>query len=116
MENLSKIEQEKYEQAKNKVKSIKGFYTHLLVYVVINVMILAVSAQHKTLENFFTFSTFFTAISWGIGLLAHAFGVFGHNLIITLVFLKLSQVQNNGLVFGHFKGRPNHRDHSSSRH
>ena len=82
MENLSKIEQEKYEQAKNKVKSIKGFYTHLLVYVVINVMILAVSAQHKTLENFFTFSTFFTAISWGIGLLAHAFGVFGHNLIL----------------------------------
>jgi hypothetical protein len=82
MENLSQLEIEKYHRAKKRVESIKGFYTHLLVYVVINIMILAVNAQVKTVESFFSFGTFFTAFSWGIGLLAHALGVFGHNLFL----------------------------------
>ena len=33
------IEQDRYERAKKRVKDIKGFYTHALVYVVINIMI-----------------------------------------------------------------------------
>jgi uncharacterized integral membrane protein len=82
MENLSQIELEKYNRAKKRVESIRGFYSHLLVFVVINVMILVVTAQNKTVESFFTFSTFFTAFSWGVGLLAHALGVFGYNIFL----------------------------------
>lgn len=82
MENLSILEQEKYEQAKKRVKSLKGFYTHLIVYVIINIMIIIANSQYKTLETFFTFSTFSTAFFWGIGLFIHAFNVFGYNLIL----------------------------------
>jgi uncharacterized integral membrane protein len=82
MENLSQIELEKYNRAKKRVESIRGFYSHLLVFVVINIMILVVNAQNKTIETFFTFGTFSLVFSWGIGLFAHALGVFGHNLFL----------------------------------
>ena len=82
MENLSKIEQEKYDQAKKRVKTLKGFYTHLIVYIVINTFIIIANAQYKTLETFFTFGTFSTAIAWGVGLIGHAFSVFSNNLIL----------------------------------
>ncbi|MFY7811229.1 MAG: 2TM domain-containing protein [Flavobacterium sp.] len=82
MENISQIEIEKYNRAKKRVESIRGFYSHLLVYIVINIMLLVVFAQNKTLETFLSFRTFSTAISWGIGLIAHALGVFGYNLFL----------------------------------
>ncbi len=82
MENISQIEIEKYNRAKKRVETMKGFYIHLLVYIVINIMILIVQAQVKNVESFFSIKTFFTAISWGIGLIAHALGVFGYNLFL----------------------------------
>lgn len=71
-------EQSRYENALKKVKKIKGFYTHLLVYVVINIMIVIINIQNLDKgESYFQIKNFFTAFFWGIGLFAHGISVFG---------------------------------------
>ena len=71
------IEQERYDRALKRVKKIKGFYTHLVVYVVINIMIVIVNIQNLNEgESYFQAHNFFTAFFWGIGLLAHGLSVF----------------------------------------
>jgi uncharacterized integral membrane protein len=71
------LEQIRYEEAVKKVKKLKGFYTHALVYVVINIMVIIANAQNdEPGESFFQFKNFLTAFFWGIGLLAHAMGTF----------------------------------------
>jgi len=72
----------RYELAYKRVKRIKGFYIHLLVYMLINAFII-ISSYNKSLlgtEIFFRWETFATALFWGIGLLAHGLSVFGRNL------------------------------------
>jgi uncharacterized integral membrane protein len=76
-------EQMQYERALKRVKRIKGFYTHLLVYVVINLMIVIINIQNlKTGESYFKLENFFTAFFWGIGLLSHFLSVFGPDLFL----------------------------------
>lgn len=76
-------EQIKYEKAIKRVKKIKGFYTHLLVYIVINIMIIVVNIQNlETGESYFQFKNFFTAFFWGIGIVSHALSVFGPDLFL----------------------------------
>ena len=76
MENITS-EQIRYEEAVKRVKKIKGFYTHALVYVVINIMVVIANVQnYEPGESFFQFKTFMTAFFWGIGLLAHALSTF----------------------------------------
>ncbi|BDB53535.1 2TM domain-containing protein [Flavobacterium ammonificans] len=71
------LDQIRYEEAVKKVKKLKGFYTHALVYVVINIMIVIANVQNLDPgESYFQFKNFFTAFFWGIGLLAHAMGTF----------------------------------------
>ncbi|WP_438965763.1 2TM domain-containing protein [Flavobacterium sp.] len=73
----------KYQEALNRVKRIKGFYTHALVYVVINIMIIIVNIQNLNEgESYFQFHNFFTAFFWGIGLLAHGLSVFLPGMIL----------------------------------
>ena len=75
MNNL--VEQERYERALKRVKKIKGFYTHAVVYVVINIMIVIINIQNlKEGESYFKLHNFFTAFFWGLGLLAHGLSVF----------------------------------------
>ncbi len=72
-----------YLNAKEKVKKIKGFYIHLLVYIAVNVMIVFVNIQNlKPGESYFQLENFFTAFFWGIGLLAHGLSVFSPNFIL----------------------------------
>ena len=67
----------KYQQALKRVKRIKGFYSHLMVYVVINVMLLIVNYKNSDAgEDFWRWQMFSTAFFWGIGLLAHGLSVF----------------------------------------
>ncbi len=76
-------EQIQYENALKRVKKVKGFYTHLIVYVVINIMIIIVNIQNLDKEDsYFQLENFFTAFFWGIGLLSHALSVFGPNLFL----------------------------------
>ena len=65
----------KYQQALKRVKRIKGFYTHLMVYVVINIGLLIVNHNNAT-ENFWRWQTFSTVLFWGIGLFGHGLSVF----------------------------------------
>lgn len=75
-------EQLRYEKAFKRVKKIKGFYTHLLVYVVINIMIVIINIQNlDKVESYFQIKNFFTAFFWGIGLLGHAISVFGPEIL-----------------------------------
>lgn len=65
----------KYQEALKRVKKIKGFYSHLMVYIVINTMIV-VSNSSNSSEDFWRWQTFSTALFWGIGLIAHGLSVF----------------------------------------
>lgn len=80
MKNINLTPEEiKYQQAAKHVKKIKGFYSHLLVYIVINTMLLIVNYNNLNdhgNDNFWKWQTFNTLIFWGIGLAAHALSVF----------------------------------------
>ena len=71
-----------YRRAKKRMKNIKGFYIHLLVYLFINTAIIAVDIQDERIsETLSDPGTFFTPIFWGIGLAGHWFAVFGPDVI-----------------------------------
>ena len=73
----------KYQEALKRVKKIKGFYTHAIVYVIINIMIVIINIQDlKEGESYFQAQNFFTAFFWGIGLLAPGLSDFMPNWIM----------------------------------
>ena len=76
-------EKERYERAKKRVKQITGFYSHLLVYVVINLIVVVINIQQlKEGESYFQWRNFFTLIFWGIGLFAHGLSVFMPTMVL----------------------------------
>ncbi len=77
------IEQEKYERAAKRVKRIKSFYSHLVVYVVINIMVVIINIQNLDAgESYFKWQNFTTFGFWGIGLLIHGLSVFMPDFIL----------------------------------
>ena len=73
----------KYQEALKRVKKIKGFYTHAIVYVFVNIMIVFLNVKNLDLgESYFQFKNFMTAFFWGIGLVAHGLSVFVPNWIM----------------------------------
>ena len=82
MENFN-TDDIKYLEARKRVKRIKGFYIHFLVYICVNSFI----AYHnytdlKPGETYFQSSNFLTLFFWGIGLAAHGLSVFLPNFIL----------------------------------
>jgi hypothetical protein len=72
---------DKYAAAERKVKRLKGFYTHLIVYICVNVFIVFINIKDlEHGESYFKMENFFTAFFWGIGLVAHGLSVFGQNI------------------------------------
>ncbi|MDN3666540.1 2TM domain-containing protein [Algibacter miyuki] len=71
-----------YIQAQKRLKDLKGFYWHAFFYVLINLFLLVMIAINSG-DNFWHIGTFSTPFFWGIGLAAHAMGVFGKNLIFS---------------------------------
>lgn len=83
MNNNLTPEEVKYQQAFKRVKRIKGFYTHLMIYIVINAGILIANySSNGHNENFWEWQNFSTAFCWGIGLLAHGMSVFMPNMLM----------------------------------
>ena len=77
------LEEQKYIRAKKKVKSIKGFYVHLTVYLIVNAfIILSRTMSSGDWEIFWEWQSYSTALFWGIGLAFHAFGVFGMDILL----------------------------------
>jgi len=69
---------EKLKRAKNKVQELKGFYSHLLTYLVINVVMIIINLVTNPHHLWFYWVTVF----WGIGLIFHALSVFGKRRIL----------------------------------
>lgn len=63
----------RYERAKKRVEDIKGFYSHLVVYVLVNAALLVLNLLTSPGGLWFQWPLFF----WGIGIVAHAASVFG---------------------------------------
>ena len=80
------IKDRKYKAAQKRLEDLKGFYNHLGIYIVVNLIIVGlyiVSAYNKSGgfedENFWlwlSLNTFSVPVFWGIGLLFHALKVF----------------------------------------
>lgn len=75
--------QEEYQRAKRKVKELKGFYSHLAAYIIINIFLLAIKFVNKNndFDNFWEWDTFKVLFYWGFGLTFHAYNVFGKNML-----------------------------------
>ncbi len=70
----------KYLEAQKRVKRLKGFYIHGVVYLLVNLFIIAQNVQSGSkLSNI---DNYWTAIFWGVGLLGHAISVFLPNIIM----------------------------------
>ena len=77
----SKSQEVQYDIAYKKVKKIKGFYVHLLVYILVNIFVLFKKYYSKEATIFWDWQTFNTTLFWGIGLVSHAVSVFGCGLV-----------------------------------
>ncbi|QED37503.1 2TM domain-containing protein [Antarcticibacterium arcticum] len=72
-----------YKAAQKRVKDIKGFYVHLIVYLFVNVFLILANTEFTKFGNWnLEMSNFYTALFWGIGLAAHWAGVFGPGLFL----------------------------------
>ena len=66
------VEQQRYERAHARVQAIKGFYIHASVFVMVNIALFTINALTGGAWWFY-----WPLVGWGIGLGAHALGVFG---------------------------------------
>ena len=78
MENYNK-DNIKYLQAKKRIKQIKGFYIHALVFVLVNILLIFIN--HQKTGNF-EFKNFWGSFFWGIGLASHGLSVFLPNFFL----------------------------------
>ena len=76
MEDYHNSEEARYERAKKRVRAVSGFYKHLTVYIIVNIFLLVIKYFNGQGKGFNEFSTYSTAVFWGIGLAFHALGVF----------------------------------------
>lgn len=80
---------EHFEIAYRKVKRIKGFYSHLKVYIFVNVIIIISNLNIDFIGTRFevnglqSLHTYSTAFYWGIALLIHAFTVFSVDMFFS---------------------------------
>jgi hypothetical protein len=74
----------RYEMAYMRVQNIKGFYIHLLVFVIVNSGILVVRSEYFITDsvNFWNWQTLNTTVFWGIGLVVHGISAFGRNIFL----------------------------------
>jgi len=72
---------DKRKRAKKRVDELKGFYIHLMVYLIVNIFIIVVMLMSQADNDGFRLRwyNFSTAIFWGVGLLIHAMITFRLN-------------------------------------
>ena len=66
-------EEIKYQKARERVEAIKGFYIHLTVYVVVNLILFSFNMIVSPDSLWF----FWPLMGWGIAIVLHALRVFG---------------------------------------
>lgn len=75
------IEVFQYQQAVKQVGKIKGFYTHLGVFVLANIFFVVVKLQKDDPKES-VWDVLYVTLFWGIGLLFHGLKVFGWSSVI----------------------------------
>lgn len=72
----------RYNMAYKRMKRIKGFYVHLLIYLLVNGYSLVSTFNESIFGDavFWKWNTWSTVFFWGIGLTAHGLSVFGRDL------------------------------------
>ncbi|UWX53753.1 2TM domain-containing protein [Maribacter litopenaei] len=81
-------QENKLERAKERLKELKGFYWHAVVYVGVNsfISISSIIGRMNSGANFtdvLDFGTFAVWVFWGIGLFFHGMKVFSRNPIFS---------------------------------
>jgi len=78
----------KYLRAKKRVEELKGFYWHLTIYLVINIVISIIRIVNDAKdgsegleEALFDSGNYSLWLWWGIGLVFHAYKVYGARLL-----------------------------------
>ncbi len=56
-----------YEEAKERIQELRGFYTHLLMFVLINLFLVAVNL----LTSWGTWWFYWPLLGWGVGVVVH---------------------------------------------
>nr|WP_298925135.1 2TM domain-containing protein [uncultured Allomuricauda sp.] len=80
------------ESAKKRVTKLKKFYSHLSIYIIVNLILLGIKAyflgyfesngiQNTDLAQWINWNMISTPIIWGIFLAIHATKVFSHPLV-----------------------------------
>lgn len=72
-----------YVGAYRRMKRIKSFYVHLVIYVLVNSLLIAINWSENATEGqaFWRWQTFATALYWGVGLVGHGLSVFNSNFL-----------------------------------
>ena len=63
----------RYQNAKKRVEALKGFYTHLTVYVLVNLLLFTINVLTSPGSLWF----YWPLMGWGIAIALHALRVFG---------------------------------------
>src|SRR5262249_294600 len=66
-------ESDRYQRARRRVRTIKGFYAHLIVYLIVNAGLLLINVFNQPGNWWFVWPL----LGWGIALVAHAVFAFG---------------------------------------
>lgn len=63
-----------YLRAKRKVEILKGFYQHLITFIIVNAILIVYFANvlNENTVDFSNWEIYFTTMVWGIGLFFHA--------------------------------------------
>jgi hypothetical protein len=67
------MDNQDYDRAKTHVRSLRSFYLHVSTYLIVNLFLLAINLIRDPDHLWF----YWVALGWGIGLVAHAYLVFG---------------------------------------
>ena len=66
-------EQASFDRARRRVRRMRGFYIHATVYLLVNVLLIAINLATSPHVLWFVWPL----LGWGIGLAAHGLAVFG---------------------------------------
>jgi len=66
-------ETERYYQAQKRVKEIRGFYEHLIVFILVTIILIVINLMTSPEYLWFLWCI----MGWGVGLVFHGLKVFG---------------------------------------
>ncbi|NER14136.1 histidine kinase [Leptobacterium flavescens] len=79
MENLTKIKEDRYKRAKERVEEIKGFYWNLGAFIVVIPLMATFNYWQNGWDNPWIL---WVVMGWGLGLIFHAMETFEWNLFL----------------------------------